>query len=30
MPSTLNFLIDKIAVVIKGPVIIFVEGGREK
>ena len=26
-PSTLNFLIDKIAVVIKGPVIIYVEGG---
>ena len=30
-PSTLNFLIiDKIAVVIKGPVIIYVEGGRGK
>ena len=31
-PSTLNFLIDKIAVVIKGPIIIYVErgGGREK
>ena len=26
-PSTLNFLIDKIAVVIKGPIIIYVEGG---
>ena len=31
-PSTLNFLIDKIAVVIKEPIIIYVErgGGREK
>ena len=28
-PSTLNFLIDKIAVVIKGPIIIYVEGGGE-
>ena len=26
-PSTLNFLIDKIAVVIKGPIIIYVESG---
>ena len=26
-PSTLNFVIDKIAVVIKGPVIIYVEEG---
>ena len=26
-PSTLNFLIDKIAVVIKGPIIIYVERG---
>ena len=29
-PSTLNFLIDKIAVVIKGPVTIYVKGGRGK